>query len=185
MKNYHALRPSSESIEYYVYNSAGVLFEEQTTGMFMTNNVVGKLDPTKNGILPGDFRTDFASNYTLTIQVENFENNMHFTLFLPEEIDFDEADPVCIGLSGTDTDTLRCDTSRSTKSLTFTNAFQFKQGNPGEMKILIENLKNPVDNIITKSFSLVTATADGYGMDELNEDITINFYCEYPCAACP
>ena len=80
---------------------------------------------------------------------------------------------------------LRCDTQRSTKSLTFTNAFQFKQGNPGEMKILIENLKNPVDNVITQSFSLVTSTTDGYGMDELNEDITINFYCEYPCAACP
>ena len=93
MKNYHALRPSSESIEYYVYNSAGVLFEEQTTGMFMTNNEVGKLDPAKNGILPGDFRTDFVSNYTLTIQVENFENNMQVTLFLPDEIDFDEADP--------------------------------------------------------------------------------------------
>ena len=59
----------------------------------MTNNEVGRLDPAKNGILPGDFRTDFVSNYTLTIQVENFENNMQLTLYLPEEIDFDEADP--------------------------------------------------------------------------------------------
>lgn len=33
----------------------------------MVNQKVGSLDANKNGIIPGDFRTDFASNYTLTI----------------------------------------------------------------------------------------------------------------------
>ena len=53
------------------------------------------------------------------------------------------------------------------------------------MKIMIENLMNPVDNVITGSFGLTTETSDGYAMDELYEDMTINFYCEYPCANCP
>ena len=185
MKNFYSLRPSTESIEYYVYSAEGVLFEEQTSGMTMANTEVGKLDPAKNGVLPSDFRTDFASPYTLTFQVSNFETNMVFTLFLPDEITFTEDDPQCFGVSGTDEDVLRCETQRSTRSLRFTNAMQFKQANPGALTILIENLMNPADNVITKSFGLTTETADGYAMDELFEDITINFYCEYPCASCP
>lgn len=67
MKNSYSLRPATESIEYYVYDTDGVLFEEKTTGMYMVNDEVNILDFSKNGIIPGDFRTDFASNYTLTI----------------------------------------------------------------------------------------------------------------------
>lgn len=61
--------------------------------MLMANLEVGRLDPAKNGVLPADFRTDFAAAYTLTLQVSNFETNMVFTLFLPDEINFTEDDP--------------------------------------------------------------------------------------------
>ena len=88
----------------------------------MVNTVVGKLEEKKNGILPGDFRTDFEANYTLTVEVANFEKNMQFILYLPPEIDFGAADPICLGLSGVDNEVLRCNTNRAEKSLTFTNA---------------------------------------------------------------
>ena len=110
---------------------------------------------------------------------------MYFTLTLPAEIDFGDEDPYCTGLSGVDNDVLRCDADRDAKTLKFTNAMQFSQANPGEVVILIENLKNPTENVITSSFTVVTETFDGYPMDELKTDLTINFYCEYPCANCP
>ena len=53
------------------------------------------------------------------------------------------------------------------------------------MAILIEKLRNPSENVITGSFLIKTESYDGYAMDELSSDMTINFYCEYPCAACP
>ena len=61
--------------------------------MFMVNNETGSLSSVKNGIIPGDFRTDFETNYTLTVTMANFEKNMQFVLNLPEEIDFGDADP--------------------------------------------------------------------------------------------
>lgn len=70
----------------------------------MQNTEMADLSPIKNGIIPGDFRTDFEADYTLTLEVENFEKNMAFTLHLPEEIDFGDADPLCTGVSGLDTD---------------------------------------------------------------------------------
>ena len=67
MKNNNSFRPSEESIEYYVYSSAGILYEEKVSDMFMKNEVRGIMSDTKNGIIPDDFRTDFEANYTLTV----------------------------------------------------------------------------------------------------------------------
>ena len=100
IKNFNSFRPSDSSIEYYVYSQAGVLFEEQTTGMFLTNDAMGDLNPNNNGIIPGSFKTDFEANYTLTVEMENFEKNMVFVLYLPDEIDFGDEDPICESLSG-------------------------------------------------------------------------------------
>ena len=168
-----------------MYSEAGILYEELREGNDMANDEVGELSPVRNGIIPGDFRTDFEANYTLTVQVANFEKNMRFTLQLPEEIDFGDEDPYCTGLSGVDNDVLRCDTDREAKTLKFTNAMQFSQANPGEMVILIESLRNPLSNVVTSSFTVTTESYDGYPMDTIKSDITINFYCEYPCANCP
>ncbi len=54
-------------MKYYVYSNKGVLFEEAITDMFLQNTEMGELSGIKNGILPGDWRSDFEANYTLTI----------------------------------------------------------------------------------------------------------------------
>ena len=185
MKNYHSFKPAEKSIEYYVYSSTGNLFEEYVDGIFLQNDTPGQLDALQNGILPGDFRTDFEANYTLTVNLNNFEKNMRIIMSLPEQISFGDEDPECTGLSGTSNAELICRADRTEKTLTFTNAVQFYDANPGQMRILLKYLKNPVDNIITDSFLIRTETFDGYQMDEISSGITINFYCEYPCAQCP
>lgn len=76
MKNFYNFRPSDESIQYYVYSADGILYEEIRDGNIMQNDETGLLSNIKNGIIPGDFRTDFEANYTFTVQVENFEKNM-------------------------------------------------------------------------------------------------------------
>jgi hypothetical protein len=45
------------------------------------------------------------------------------------------------------------------------------------IRILIDGLKNPIENIITKSFTLSTMTSDGYQLDKLAKNMTVNFYC--------
>ena len=103
---------------------------------------------------------------------------------MPKEIDFGDADPYCTGLSGTSNTVLNCVPDRSAKTIRFTNAMQFATANPGTMVILIESLKNPSENAITSSFGIFTESNDGYEMDKIFSDITVNFYCEYPCENC-
>ena len=122
----------------------------------MQNNEMGVLSGIKNGIIPGDFRTDFESNYTLTVNLDNFEKNMRVILTLPEEIDFGDEDPYCTGISGVDNDVLRCEADREAKTIDFSNAMQFSNANPGEMVILIESLRNPKENVVTSSFTVQT-----------------------------
>lgn len=59
-----------------MYSSDGILYEEIREGNIMQNDVMGVMSTIKNGIIPGDFRTDFEANYTFTVHVENFEKNM-------------------------------------------------------------------------------------------------------------
>ena len=184
MKNFNSFRPSDSSIEYYVYSSENVLFEESVRGLELANNETALLVSEKNGIVPGDFRTEFMANYTLTVTVNNFEKAMKIVLHLPEEIDFGEEDPTCTGLSGVDNPSIICIADRAAKTLSFPNALQFALSNPGEMRFLIENLRNPKVNEITNSFLIKTYTKDDYPMDELLTDLSVNFYCEYPCAEC-
>lgn len=53
------------------------------------------------------------------------------------------------------------------------------------MTILIDKLRNPVENIETNSFKIETYTYDDYKMDTLFSNMTVNFFCVYPCASCP
>ena len=122
MKNFNSFRPADASIGFYVYSAAGILFEEKVSGMKMQNTELGDLSATKNGIVPSDFRTDYEANYTLTVEVANFEKNMQFILYLPGEIDFGDENPYCTGLAGTDNKVLKCEADRGAKTLKFTNA---------------------------------------------------------------
>ena len=111
--------------------------------------------------------------------------NLDILLTLPPEINFGTDTLVCEGLSGTDNvGTLNCLEDRENKQINITNAVTYQAGNPGEIRILLSKLKNPVENNITSSFKIETFTSDGWKLDEITENVTINFYCEYPCASC-
>lgn len=109
---------------------------------------------------------------------------MRIILQLPKEINFGTDDPTCYGLSGVTISELNCKTDRKNKTLSFTNAMEYAETNPGEIRISIENLKNPSENKVTSSFSIKTETFDGYPMDEISSGIFINFFCAFPCASC-
>ena len=131
-----------------------MLFEEVLNGMDMQNTEPGELDTYLNGIIPWDFRTDFESKYNLTVEFNQFEKSMYFILYLPDEIDFGEENPLCSVISGLDQDELTCTADRVAKSLTFTDALRYAQSNPGRMEMLIDKLRNPVENIITSTFKI-------------------------------
>lgn len=47
-----------------------------------------------------------------------------------------------------------------------------------------DRLKNPTKNVVTTSFYIETYTSDNYKLDELKQNMTVNFFCMYPCASC-
>ena len=49
---------------------------------------------------------------------------------------------------------------------------------------MLSKLKNPLENIVTSSFKIETYSDDGWKLDEISQNVTINFYCNYPCASC-
>jgi hypothetical protein len=109
---------------------------------------------------------------------------MRIILQLPMEINFGADDPTCYGLSGVAPSELNCITDRKKKTISFTNALEYAETNPGEIRLSIENLKNPSENKVTSSFSIKTETFDGYPMDDILTGISINFFCAFPCASC-
>ena len=56
---------------------------------------------------------------------------MIMVLILPAEIDFGDELPLCTGISGTSNTQLICKADRERKTLTFSNAMQFAEANPG------------------------------------------------------
>lgn len=90
----------------------------------------------------------------------------------------------CYGLAGTDTEEVTCKTNTKKKQITITDAVTFQRGNPGKIRILLDSLKNPKENIVTDSFLIETFTSDGWVLDEIRSNVTVNFFCEYPCASC-
>ena len=117
--------------------------------------------------------------------MENFEKAMAFTLELPNEIEFGQEDPNCSIISGNVNQVYTaCGANRELKTLTFASALQFVTENPGQLVITIDSLKNPSERIETSSFKIRTDTSDGYPMDEISENVTIKFSCDFPCATC-
>jgi hypothetical protein len=48
----------------------------------------------------------------------------------------------------------------------------------------MKSLVNPSENIVTDSFYIQTNTLQGYPLDWIKANVTVNFYCVYPCASC-
>lgn len=105
---------------------------------------------------------------------------------MPPEINFGTDAVYCEGLAGTDRngENITCIEDREAKTINITDALTFTRGNPGPVRIVLSKLKNPTENIITSSFKIETFTPDGWVLDEVTTNVTVNFYCAYPCASC-
>ena len=137
------------------------------------------------GILPADFRANIATNYTLEFVPSNFVQNMKLVVAVPKEVQFPKSTALlCHGLAGTDSPNLNCTVDGPRRLILISDAFSYQRGNPGTVRILIESLENPNENILTNSFRLVTLTSNGFLLDTVEQGLSINFFCEYPCAAC-
>ena len=152
--------------------------------MTVTNTIAGELSQFKNGLLPSEFKQNFNSNYTFEVSPVNYAQNMFIVLTLPKEIFFGSSNVNCYGLAGTDTENVTCSTDTRKKQITLTDAVTFQRGNPGKIRFMLDSLKNPKDNIETGSFSIETYTPDEWVLDKISTNVTVNFYCEYPCASC-
>ena len=117
------------------------------------------------------------------MKVTNYEKNMMITLYLPEEVNFSDSPPKCIGVEGVSYENIECSVDTGLKSINMTKVIT-SQVNPGTMKIMFNTLRNPVENIVTQTFKIETKTRDGYLMDFMDADLSVNFYCEYPCSLC-
>lgn len=110
---------------------------------------------------------------------------MDIIVTLPKEISFTGDDLTCIGIKGIDNpEQVVCKIDTKAKTVTITKAVTFQRGNPGAISIQLNSLRNPDKNIVTTSFKIDTFTSDGYRLDKINTDVTINFFCEYPCREC-
>jgi hypothetical protein len=66
-----------------------------------------------------------------------------------------------------------------------TGAFKSQENSPGLIKIAIDSLVNPPVSVgATNSFVIKTFTRDGYALDELDNGLLLDFFCEYPCQTC-
>ena len=110
---------------------------------------------------------------------------MQIELGLPNQIRLGSRESVnCYGDQGTDGINLKCSLDLVTRTLTVQNAVTFQSTNPGLIKIIFETFQNPDNNIQTNPFVLTTRTSDGYLLDKDNTTLTVDFFCQFPCASC-
>mmetsp|Transcript_62324 Transcript_62324/g.86082 ORF Transcript_62324/g.86082 Transcript_62324/m.86082 type:complete len:284 (+) Transcript_62324:154-1005(+) len=109
---------------------------------------------------------------------------MKIKVTLPSEIDLPSKNIGCEGLLGTNSPELLCSVNLSKKTILVQNATVFSTANPGIVKIKFSNFRNPNKDIITGSFGIETTTVDGYKIDQLSSNMTVNFFCTFPCATC-
>jgi len=90
----------------------------------------------------------------------------------------------CVGVTGTDKLQLACEADWTNYTITLTDALASKDVMPDVIEFILENLTNPIDNIVTESFTILTKTWDGYEIDSVDTDLVLNFVCVFPCATC-
>ena len=61
---------------------------------------------------------------------------------------------------------------------------------PERVIIEVRQIKNPAINLVTDTFALWSTTVDTdvnnvpYLIDEAREDLSVNFFCVFPCKTC-
>jgi len=178
-----SLRPAVGSVEFKVLSAEGYIIEAQTSGFIIQNKFTGLLDINTTGISPNYFEKNAPANYTVSFNPINFEQNMKIHIGVPWSITIPDK-PICRGLLGTDQTDLTCTVVRGNNTLIFSDALVQMKLKPDTIKLFINNLTNPKENVVTKSFQLITKSYDGYKIDERTTDLAINFYCVFPCKTC-
>ena len=92
------------------------------------------------------------TNYTFELAPVNYAQNLDIVVTLPKQIALGKTPVNCYGIAGTDTEKLTCKTDTKKKKITITDAVRYQRGNPGTIRIVIDSLKNPSQNIVTDSF---------------------------------
>jgi hypothetical protein len=165
--------------------------------MEVLNTIPGELSQFKNGLIPDSFESDILTNYTVEVLPVNYAQNMNIIVYLPGglnetsqiKLPSEEEGLKCYGLAGTDNagsenTTLECTVNYEERFINITNAVTYSRGNPGAIRMIFSMLRNPVENIVTESFKIETETSDGWKLDTIASNVTVNFYCKYPCASC-
>lgn len=130
---------------------------------------------------PAFFEKNATTNYTVAFSPVNFEKNMKIVVKIPPEIQNVTGDIQCIGTDGTDKRNLTCLTTVLERAVRLTDAVAEQELNPDRIEFILTTLQNPATNILTSSFEIYTETYDGYLIDELRQNLTVNFYCIFPC----
>jgi hypothetical protein len=172
-------------MKYTVKSSDLAVVEYQDDINIIANAVYGNLLNETTGIVPSTFEQGAPANYTLVIAPQNYEQNMQIVVKIAPEVDFVSDELRCHGIAGTDSPNVSCRiVSLRKKIIRIEDAVKYTPGNPGQIKIIFELLRNPNKNVITSSFQIQTKTIDNYPLDRLLTNMSVNFYCSYPCAQC-
>jgi len=182
MVNPPSFKPT-ESIRYSVKSRDFDVLEFQHQRNGLQNTKPGALSSKNNGIVPDTFKQGAAAKYTLELRPINYEQNMKIYVTLPPQVTFATKKVNCAGLSGTDTPTVKC-VITSKGEIVIQDAVKYQKLNPKLIRIEIGELNNPNKTVISKSFGVKTVTEDGFTLDNINQNMTVNFYCAYPCAEC-
>lgn len=117
---------------------------------------------------------------------------MRIYIYFPKEITFPANwnqtyfDTGCVGVTGTSFPKLRCEYDKYQHMLNFTDALSMAEIRPDKITINITDLRNPIQNIKTSPFRIITETADGYKIDQMDtiKPLYVNFFCVFPCKEC-
>lgn len=133
--------------------------------MIITNTLTGNLSQYKNGLVPTVFESDVLTNYTVEVLPVNYEQNMNIIIYLPDgknetskiKLPSEEEGVECFGIQGTDNagsedNELECTVNYEQRFINVTNAVEYSRGNPGAIRMVLSQLRNPVENIVTESF---------------------------------
>ena len=55
---------------------------------------------------------------------------------------------------------------------------------PNKVKFTIFNLRNPMAKLKTDNFAFSSYTHDGYKIDSITNELSLNFICALPCKTC-
>lgn len=166
-----SLRPADGAIRYRVTTSDGQAIEEFNEGEIISNKDPAIMLASQAGALPSYMERGAKANYTISFTPLNYERNMRIYIYFPKEITFPAGwnethyGKGCVGVAGTSFPKLTCDYDKFKHMLNITDALSMAEIRPDTITINITDLRNPMRNIKTSPFKIISETVDGYKVD--------------------